>query len=156
MGANLGMDVQYSGTVGAALEGAYMGIHSVALSVQGLPPKYYDAACDMAIKAIELAKNFSTGTVLNINAPNRAPEEIKGVLVTELGGIHYNDYFEQKGNDEGSYHFARTGAYADLSEESLQSDTKAVAEGYISITPLRFDITAREEISRLKELTVNE
>ena len=152
MGGNLGTDTLYSGTVSAAVEGLLCGVPSVAVSVNSHAPKHYDVACELAVKAAKL--DFSTideNMVLNINAPNIAKEEVKGVVVTGLGVREYDSWYEEAACENGKRSFVYAGSpvyYEDLSCET--NDVGASQEKYATITPLHYDLTNYDLIEKVK------
>ncbi len=152
LGGNLGDDITYSGTVAAAFEGIMLGIPAIALSAEG-----YCAGYDLSVPArfahrlvsTALAQGFPAKTLLNVNCPDRSWEKIGGVRLTLLGKRIYGDkveYRETKGNRRG-YHIYND----DLSwHQEPGTDFEAIAEGWISITPLHFDLMSHEALDQLR------
>lgn len=152
LGANLGDDITYSGTVAAALEGIMLGIPAIALSAEGYHPGYdlsIPARVAELLVSIALRKGFPTKTLLNVNCPDRSWAELGGVRLTTLGKRIYGDkvqHHETSGNrrryqiysDDLSYHH----------EEG--SDFEAIADGYVSITPLHFDLMSHAALQQLR------
>lgn len=137
-GSNLGKDTLYSGTVGAAIEGALYNVRSVAVSLDSHSAEYFDVACEMAVGVVDFVMDKLTpDTLLNINVPYLPKEEIKGVRVTRLGERYYNDLFIPDGN--GGYMLDGTPVLVEDKEKIY--DMTAIADGYISITPMTFDYT---------------
>ena len=154
-GSNLGRDTLYSGTVGAAMEGAVSGHHSVAVSVDSHQASHFDVACQLALDVIDFVlKETSADTVLNINVPDLPREEIRGLRYTVMGGRYYIDSFAPR--ESGGY--VLDGEPGDLSELSEEYDVKAVTEGYASITPLHFDYTQYDMVEKVAGcgLTIDE
>jgi 5'-nucleotidase len=140
LGANLGDDVTYSGTVGAAFEGTIIGIKSAAISFfEPSKPDFY-AAEKFVLKLIEKIKDIPEGMFLNINIPS----DPKGVKITRLGRRDYIDIIEQKRNG-----YLIGGTRIELKNSG--TDFEACKQGYISITPLRTDLTYYETIETLKK-----
>lgn len=152
LGGNLGDDITYSGTVAAALEGIMLDIPAIALSAEGYHPGY-----DLAVPArvarelvsMVLAQGFPAKTLLNVNCPDRPWTELQGVRLTLLGKRIYGDkveYRETQGNRR-RYHI-----YNDnLSwHREPGTDLEAVAEGWVSITPLHFDLMSHEALNELR------
>jgi 5'-nucleotidase len=139
-GANLGDDVAYSGTVAAALEGALLGLPAVAVSVQGVAPRHFAAAADLAapIVARVLADGLPRGLVLNVNVPDLPAAEVRGVRITRLGcaSAHERIVLETGDGPVRQYTIASEGR--DCARED-GTDFAALAAGYLSITPLHFD-----------------
>ncbi len=153
-GSNLGTDVLYSGTVSAALEGLIMGIPSIAVSLTG---KYgsesFKYAANFICRLIEtLGENsFSASTLININVPAEV-EKIKGAKVTTLGKRRYRNTFDKRIDPRGMTYYWLAGELVEDDPEHSDSDTMAVREGFISITPLHFELTDRETMPYLQGL----
>jgi 5'-nucleotidase len=146
-GANLGDDITYSGTVAAAFEGIMLRLPAIAVSQQlGDEIDFEQAAAFVARLVEELEEvPMPEGTLLNVNAP---PAEARGVRACRLGKRIYKDRMEEVGEREGrrSYRIY-TGEPSYEREEG--TDLAAVADGYISVTPLHFDLTDQAGIEEL-------
>ncbi len=141
-GPNLGDDVTYSGTVGAAIEGAIIGIPSVSLSFYEKENPDFSAARKFVLKLIEKVeknKGFFTDMFLNVNIPNSP----RGVRITKLGRREYENVVEKK-----RLGYLIGGDRKELIEAG--TDFGACKNRYISITPLRTDLTYYETIETLK------
>ncbi len=151
-GANLGDDILYSGTVSAAMEGARMGIPSFAVSVVARKDFRFQAACLFSRKLASriLQSGQSSCLLLNVNVPNCTPEEIRGVRVTRQGKRLYNGAVVEKTDPRGQDYYWIGGEEPGY-EELRDSDIEAVLEGWISVTPLRLDLTDEESMVRLRE-----
>jgi 5'-nucleotidase len=141
-GFNLGTDVVYSGTVSAAIEGAICKIPSVAVSTEVTDNlEDYEVAAQYAREAVERAKehNIHDDFVLNINVPRLPREDIKGIKVCPMGGRVYNDSFiEIDSEDQGRVYEVR-GHIVDIQKKD--TDTYYIKQGYVTLTPLHYDIT---------------
>ncbi len=147
-GSNLGMDTLYSGTVGAAMEGALTGVHSVAVSVDSHEARHFDVACELALDVMSFVRTkTSPATVLNINVPDQPREKIKGIRFTRLGGRYYRDIFVP--SEGGGYKME--GAPDAVADDRKLLDVTALAEGYASITPLAVDNTRLDMMTPLAE-----
>lgn len=160
-GANLGTDVLYSGTVAAALEALMLGIPAVAFSLCGsgtfMPTATYFVR-KILFEEPGLVHNLDLipkGSVLNINIPALPLEEIKGVRVTRQGVRHYDGVLEPRVDPRGGIYYWMGGQPATLNEEDVQVDLVAVDQGYVSITPLQFDLTYHSEIAKLTTIFEN-
>lgn len=141
-GSNLGTDTLYSGTVSGAIEGVINGIPSFAVSVNAHYPKYFEASCQLAIKALKTAGGkLDSGTVLNINLPHAETSKVKGVRVTRLGAREYDEDFVIQNTDDGSTSYLYAGEPVVYSGLPDDIDVIAVQDGYASITPLHYDLT---------------
>ena len=141
-GFNLGIDVLYSGTVSAAIEAAIYKIPSIAISM-GVTDDLssYTIAAKYAVKAIDVAKehNMQNDLVLNVNVPLISESEIKGFKVCRIGDAVYNNYFEEIIPENGFRLFDIKG---NINEHHIEkTDTQFLNEGYVTITPLHYDLT---------------
>ena len=143
-GANLGVDLFYSGTYGAASEAALLGIKSIAISLAEPfdHEKNYQTAADFITEFIEKIKSmeFPKNRVLNINVPNVKTEDIKGYKFTIQGDRTYEENFDKRLDPNGNEYFWIT---ANVVEHSYNydSDYNVIKENYISITPTKLDLT---------------
>ena len=144
-GLNIGSDMMYSGTVGAACEAVNLGMKAIALST---PPSYYDQAVthlDRVFEFVEKHNLLSLNPIYNINIPADPKEEI---LFTHQGGPYYSDKFPHIGND--LYRPTGYSIWADRNDNTL--DTDATLHGYISVTPLTIDKTNWDVYRQLTKL----
>ncbi|OFW61515.1 MAG: 5'/3'-nucleotidase SurE [Actinobacteria bacterium RBG_16_64_13] len=152
LGGNLGDDITYSGTVAAALEGIMLDIPAIALSAEGYHPGYdltVPARWAHRLVSIALAQGFPAKTLLNVNCPDRPWEDIGGARLTLLGKRIYGDKVEYRGTEGNrrGYHIYND----DLSwEREPGTDFEAIAEGFVSITPLHFDLMSHEALDQLR------
>ena len=150
-GYNLGDDVTYSGTVAGALEGALLGIPSIAVSMERCADGYdFSAAALAGARAAEsvLAHGLTQRTFLNINVPRRPP---LGVRVTfQAKRNHVTVIAQRLDPRDRPYYWIEEGQ--DEWEPHDRSDYQAVKDGYISITPLQPDLTAYDEMTRIEGL----
>lgn len=148
MGSNLGRDTLYSGTIGAAAEGALSGVHSVAVSVSEHDSVYFDTAAKLAADVTDLVfEKMDKSIVLNINVPNLPREEIKGIKFAALGN---NRYYDDKFHPVGGSEYALSGKPSEVHGWNPESDMAAVRDGYAVITPLQFDFTSYRELEKIK------
>jgi 5'-nucleotidase len=161
-GPNLGSEVLYSGTVSAAMEGAILGIPSIACSLVGRSVSHYETAAEFIARLLKLlpSAGLSKRTLLNVNVPNIPLSEIKGVAPSELSVRAYNDRYEKRLDPRGKVYYWLAGEAIDEGE-SESSDTHYVLNKYIAITPISFNMTDRETLgtmngwSNLKTLMQN-
>lgn len=156
-GPNLGTDVIYSGTVSAAIEGAIHNIPSIAMSVYGTKAKinYEGAAffsCNLVQRALE--NKMPNNLVLNINFPSKNYDDIKGIKITELGIRKYENSYDQRTDPMGRSYYWLSGSLIEISN-SESSDVECVKSGYISITPLHFDLTDYKYLNEMKKWNIN-
>lgn len=151
-GNNTGVDIIYSGTVSAATEGAINGIPSIAVSLTSFTSREFDTAAEFARKVAlsVLEKGLPNSTFLNINVPSLKPDEIKGVLWTRQGLSRYVEKFIQRIDPKGRPYYWMGGNKVGIGEE-LDTDDRAIMEGYISITPIHYDLTDHESLKKLSK-----
>lgn len=145
-GANMGDDVTYSGTVCAAMEAAILGRQAIAVSLvcdDKAATRYNTTAAIVTMAVIEHLKAhpLPAYTYLNINVPNVLVPVIKGFKITRLGVRRYMDKFVKLKDPKGHDCYWLGGTIREELEEG--TDVAAVAEGYVSITPLHLDNTHR-------------
>ena len=151
-GPNMGEDVIYSGTVAAAIEGSILGIPSIALSVASWNSVPLEAAADVSryLAAEMLKHDIGTGSLWNVNIPPLPASEVHGICITRLGSRVYNDMITKKKDPRGKDYFWIGGGDPGWDTGS-DTDFTAVTGGYISVTPLRIDMTDNKSISNLKK-----
>lgn len=144
-GSNLGDDVWYSGTVAAAMEGRFLGLPAIALSLAGERLEYYATAAKVACELIchILREPLPAATILNVNVPDVPFEELQGYEVTRLGTRHRAAPTLKQIDPRGHtvYWVGPPGAEQDA---GVGTDFYAVRQGKVSVTPLRVDITHYE------------
>lgn len=141
-GANLGMDLIYSGTVSGAVEAALFGIPAIAVSVAGLRDIHWEPAAEFAALLVRqvAAHGLPPDTFLNVNLPNRPAGGITGVEITRQSARRYVSRVEKRSDPRGRDYYWLTGS-VDTEEGPAGTDAWAVAQGRISVTPLRLDMT---------------
>ena len=143
-GANVGINVLYSGTVSAATEAAIIGIPGVAVSVAEYKNPRYDVAARFArrLARVILKEGLPRGTALNVNVPNLPEEKILGVMFTRQSQCRFVERFERREDPrKQTYYWQSVDNVLPELESEDNVDIKALAEGYISITPLHHDMT---------------
>ncbi|CAB0149864.1 5'/3'-nucleotidase SurE [Pseudidiomarina piscicola] len=143
-GPNMGDDVLYSGTVAAAMEGRYMGLPAIAVSMGSRSDDYYDVAARVIADVVNKMADspLRLDTILNINVPALPYEDLKGIKVTRLGRRHRAETMVESADPFGRkiYWYGPIGGHQD---DGADTDFTAVREGYVSITPISLDMTAR-------------
>ena len=151
-GANMGDDTIYSGTVAAATEGYLLGIPSIAVSLvfEG-EAKHFDTAARVARElALRFrAQAFGQPVLLNVNVPDVPYHQLNGMRVTRLGRRHKAEPVVRQKNPRGETIFW-VGAAGEAADAGEGTDFHAVANGYVSITPLQIDLTHAAQIGTLK------
>lgn len=152
-GSNVGINVMYSGTVAAAIEGAFFGIPSVAISLaQGTPPDYRSAAersVGLLRKILEHQQD-SAPRLWNVNFPNTTREGPKGIRLSTMGVRRITERVEKRTDPRGRPYY--WSGLDPLKNQELEEgcDVKDLQEGYITMTPLHFDLTERAFLKRLQ------
>ena len=141
-GPNLGGEILYSGTVSAAMEGAFLDIPSIAVSMGSGGPRHYEVAAEFIARLIKLLPNSNLGNklFLNINVPNVPFSDLKGVQVTKLGVRAYTDSFEKRLDPRGKVYYWLAGEVIEEGEEE-GTDAWCMAHKIISVTPIAFNMT---------------
>jgi len=152
-GANMGDDTIYSGTVAAATEGYLLGIPSIAVSLvtqQGTG--HFDTAARVVAQLVRQIqrKPLKQATLLNVNVPDVPFEQIKGMKITRLGRRHKAEPVIKSLNPRGEvvYWVGAAGPAADAGEGT---DFDAVAQGWVSLTPLQVDLTHFQQLDSLRQ-----
>lgn len=142
-GPNLGWDLTYSGTVSAAMEGAIMGAKSFAISVATYETDVdYSVAADfaVAISHVLMEHELPESTLLNVNIPALPVSAIQGIQITKQGKRRYKGSV-QKRSDPMGHDYYWLGGEMPQDELSEGTDVKAIADDYVSITPVHLDLT---------------
>ena len=157
--ANLAEDISYSGTIGAALEGAIIGVPSIALSQKIRLNEDIDWSvskkfCLDVLKHIFTKVSIPEYTILNINFPSVCVDDVKGVRITRQGKrVVQNELVESIDPWGNSYFWRGVGHYRHTDNNSdIETDLGAVNAGYISITPIAVDMTCYALIDKLREI----
>jgi len=151
-GENLGLVTFYSATVAAAREAAFLRIPAISVNLQSGPDMDYKAAADfMAALVRELARRgFKKGMLLNINIPALPRDRIKGIMITRQDVRPTLEFFEKRETSDGQDSYWPS--YKVLDAGSENTDTWAVRNGFISVTPITFDQTDAAGFKTLKGL----
>jgi 5'-nucleotidase len=152
-GPNLGSDIMYSGTVSAATEGMILGIPSIAVSLTTYKDHDFGFAADFACELAEKFKKhkIDDGVLLNVNVPAVGRSKIKGVKITKQGKSQYKEEFVTRVDPRGKKYYWLTGK-AQWMQKTEDSDIAAIEKGYVSITPLQFDLTEYNALEALKKI----
>jgi 5'-nucleotidase len=150
LGLNLGDDVTYSGTVSAAFEGALLGIPSVAISQEIEPGFTFDAAEQFAVRLGRrlLERPLPPKTLINVNVP---AGPVRGVRVARLGTRRYGETVIEKTDPRGRPYYW-IGSTVPVGELEDGTDISAVAEKFISMTPVHLDLTAYQSMELLEAI----
>lgn len=156
-GANYGTLILYSGTVAAAAEAVILGIPSIAISLTSHTYKNFEPSakfCAQLVKWVE-KMGLEPGLLLNVNVPPLESKQIKGATLTHQGKFRHIDDLEPHAELAG--HFAYVlNSPSEPTEEHPDSDVAKVLDGYISVTPLHLDLTARQHWTPLTKWPWND
>jgi 5'-nucleotidase len=138
-GANVGINVYYSGTVAAAIEAAFFKIPSVALSAVREEQTDFASAAKHCVKVINKLLPAGIRGVTNINIPALSSGQPKGIKVVPQSTMGFDEHFVKEQNSKGQTLYQLSGGYH--RDIDLPSDTLAISEGFITVTSLGFDMT---------------
>ena len=151
-GANLGDDVIYSGTVAAAMEGRFLGLPAIAVSLVGQHGKNFDAAARVACDLVKRLRDkpLPGDIILNVNVPDLPFDELAGVEVTRLGFRHRSEPLVKEEDPRGRtiYWIGPAGPGQDAGPGT---DFAAIERGAVAVTPLKVDLTRHETLPQLEE-----
>ena len=148
-GANTAINTIYSGTVSAATEGTILGIPSIAISLTSYTYTDFSNAAKFAsrIAKVIIQNGLPKGTLLNVNVP--AIKKIKGVKITKQGKSSWDDTYETRLDPNNRRYYWLTGSMLKI-DKTMDYDVKAVDEGYISVTPIHYDLTDYKLFEEMK------
>ena len=151
LGANMGDDVTYSGTVSAAFEATLLGFPAFAISVAARRRADFTAARRVAVLLARLIEKngLPADTLLNVNVPDLGASEIKGIAITHQGRRRYGEIIVRKVDPRGKAYYWIGGKKPSW-EPSEESDYAAVTAGFISVTPLHLDLTNPTALRELR------
>jgi len=152
-GSNSSINVIYSGTMSAAVEGALEGVPSVGFSLLShsfgadfsVAQKYAKAIAENALK-----HGMPKGTCLNVNIPNLPQDKIKGVKVCRQANANWQEEFDVRKDPYGKKYYWLTGVFKNF-DHGDDTDEWALANGYISMVPVQYDITAHHAIPLIND-----
>jgi len=149
-GANLGDDVLYSGTVAAAMEGRFLGLPAIAISLVSFTPAHFDTAASVATELVgRLQKNpLPADTILNVNVPDLPWEQLAGMQATRLGHRHKSEPMIRAKDPRGRpiYWVGPPGEEQDAGQGT---DFFAVRHNFVSVTPIQVDLTRYDALDKV-------
>jgi 5'-nucleotidase len=151
-GPNLGDDVLYSGTVAAAMEGRFLGRPAIAVSLAAWPQSHFETAARVASELVMRLREapVPADTILNVNVPDLPWNELQGFRATRLGHRHRSEPVIRQTDPRGRpiYWVGMVGQEQDAGEGT---DFHAVREGYVSVTPLKVDLTRHDMVTAVSD-----
>ncbi len=149
-GANMGDDVLYSGTVAAAMEGRFLGLSSIAVSMNSENPRHYGTGARVAVELTRHIADLDSAVILNVNVPDVSYGELLGLRATRLGRRHPSGEASCLDSPRGGDKLWWVGLAGPEEDGGPGTDFHAVAEGYVSVTPLHTDLTHHSSLALLE------
>ncbi len=158
-GSNASVSCIYSGTLSAAREGAIQGIPSIGFSHCSFSHQSDLSAAKVIMRKIiyeALERPLQTGEMLNVNIPNLPLGGIKGIKITRQAKGRWIEEFDERIDPNGRKYYWLTGEFT-LQDKAEDTDERALAEGYVSVTPMTYDFTDHHARKRFDQwdLTIN-
>ena len=153
LGSNVGINLLYSGTVSAATEGAFLGIPSVAISLNTKNNPDFGFPARFSRRMIQFVQEngLGKGTALNVNIPAIPEDQIKGISVTTQDLVTHRDRYEKRNDPRGNLYYWLA-SETPVEESIPNTDLMALKEDRITITPITFDLTDIKEVERLASI----
>jgi 5'-nucleotidase len=150
-GANVGVNLNYSGTVSAAKEATLYGIPAIAVSIMGDPRGRYREAAKFILRLAENVdgRGLPFGTFLNVNIPDRPVAAVAGVKVSKQGIRLFSEYFEKRVDPRNRVYYWQ-GCDSHQDSGDLEVDSSALCQNFITITPLKCDMTDYSLLEEIK------
>ncbi|MGA1249365.1 MAG: 5'/3'-nucleotidase SurE [Candidatus Kapaibacteriota bacterium] len=154
-GANTSVNVMYSGTVSAATEAMMIGLPALAVSLTSFSLEADMSAAAKYARQVAgsmLEWGMNRDTILNMNVPAISPDEVKGMRITRLSNSYWDDSYDSRKDPMGREYHWIVGTYQTPEAQDVDTDDGAVRNGWVSLTPIHYDLTHRKEVERLKTL----
>lgn len=152
-GSNASINVLYSGTMSAAMEGAIEGIPSVGFSLCDYSPYADFSLSKVVVNTIVgqiLTHSLPLGTLLNVNIPKMGVSEFKGIMPARQAKAKWSENFEERTDPRGKKYYWLKGDFT-IFDQTNDTDEWALANGYASVVPVHFDLTAYPFLAQLKQ-----
>lgn len=156
-GSNSSINVIYSGTMSAAIEAGIEGIPAIGFSLLDYNWNANFKATKSFVKTIAenvLKEGLPKGVVLNVNLPNLPKKDIKGIKVCRQAKANWEEEFDKRKNPQGREYYWLTGKFVNL-DKGEDTDEWALKNGYVSVVPIQFDLTAHHCIQNLNTWKLN-
>ncbi len=150
-GSNASINVIYSGTMSAAIEAGIEGIPAIGFSLLDYGWNANFEACETFVKTITenvLKEGLPNGVVLNVNIPNTSKENIKGIKICRQAKANWVEKFDKRKNPQGKDYYWLSGKFVNL-DGGEDTDEWALENGYVSVVPVQFDLTAHHCLKTL-------
>ncbi|MDH7598440.1 MAG: 5'/3'-nucleotidase SurE [Sedimentisphaerales bacterium] len=148
-GANVGINVYYSGTVAAAIEGAFMRIPAVAISLAAGDCMDFDLAAEHAIRVLKMLLPIDPGEVINVNLPHLSKGSPKGIAVVPQSTNGFEESYVCDPDSQDGRFLLSCGQHR---PDEFETDTMMLSQGYITITPLQPDMTNHRRLAHLRQV----
>ena len=151
-GANTAVNVIYSGTVSAATEGTMLGIDSIAFSLAEFGQTDFSDAARWANRVAEavLQRGLPPGLLLNVNIPHAVDSGVRGVRITRQARSRWEDDYQTRHDPQNQPYYWNGGRFVNLEADATDTDLAAIDAGYVSVTPIHYDLTVRSYMSELE------
>jgi 5'-nucleotidase len=152
-GSNLSINVIYSGTMSAAIEGAIEGIPSIGFSLCDYSINADFSQCEEVVRQIiwkTLSQTITEPFCLNVNIPALKADEMKGIRVCRAASANWVEEFEERIDPSGRPYYWLTGKFVNLEEGNPETDLYLNKEGYVTVVPIDFDMTNHTQVKNLK------
>ncbi|WP_179343730.1 5'/3'-nucleotidase SurE [Winogradskyella ursingii] len=156
-GSNSSINVIYSGTMSAALEAGIEGIPAIGFSLLDYNWNANFEHCKTYVETVTrqaLKHGMAKGVVLNVNLPNIEEKEIKGIKVCRQARANWEEEFDKRTNPMGREYYWLAGKFVNM-DNGEDTDEWALENGYVSVVPVQFDMTAHREIQNLNTWNLN-
>lgn len=150
-GQNVATNVIYSGTVSAATEGMILGIPSIAISLASFTSRDFSVAAEYGVKMALMVKEkgLPDGVLLNVNVPAIPADRIKGVKACRMGVSRFREVFEKRVDPRQNDYYWQGGEMV-FCEEDADADIGLIEKGYVTVTPIHFNLTNRDFLENMK------
>lgn len=151
-GPNTGMNVIYSGTVSAATEATMLGLPAIAVSLDSFSSSEFDPAAEFAaaLARTVVRRGLPPGVLLNVNVPAIAKKRMRGVRVTRQGMARFSEEFHKRIDPRGHAYWWLGGELLEVQEDE-DTDSAALKQGFVSVTPIHYDMTAYGNIRTIED-----
>ncbi len=157
-GSNSSINVIYSGTMSAAIEAGIEGIPAIGFSLLDYTWNANFEASKTYVKTITrqvINNSLPKGIVLNVNVPNILKKDIKGIKICRQAKANWVEEFDKRKNPQGKDYYWLSGKFVNL-DGGEDTDEWALEQGYVSVVPIQFDLTAHQCIKNLKTWNLND
>ncbi len=156
LGPNTATNIIYSGTVSAATEARILGVPSVAISIGTHREPLWDTAATYALRIARevLKRGLPDKVLLNVNVPNLALRDVRGVRVTRQGDSAFEEKYDIRADPRSVPYYWAAGSYR-MTDSDEGTDAVALDQGFVSVTPVSFDLTAYELLETISSWKLN-